>query len=256
MWLEITLGLTVGTLACIGILSPVVYPKEVGRVARLVRAEVGSWFGSGRRLRRVSIQAAVDLGVDVDMAWWDKQFSKAQAALPSRGIEHSWGTQIESMVSSLSRFNDIQSITMNDLTISRPDPREASVLALANDFKRWEPGMPEWQRLKLARDIRNAHTTGDIGVAWAAANAALAAAKRIRESDQEPHCDECEYVDVSTYADTVVRLAPTIRCPKHAANEADRQRSMERVKSGLNAYQAGVLSHVEMSKIINEETWI
>lgn len=214
VWLEILVGLTLGTLASVCIAVAAVAPEEVRRLIDAVRAHLPASIRT-RRLRRLSIDMIAELSVEVDMKWWDEQFAK-QIPKPKKAIV---------VVPDRSR-----GLYPNSISGMTPDPlmaHMAHIKRLADDFARWEPGMPEWQRIKLARDIARGATPRDIGVAWDAAHTALAGHMRARlnPAPVEADCESCEYVEHHTYANATVLQLKTVLCQECRARVAEKTMS-------------------------------
>lgn len=214
MWLEILVGLAAGGLTFLGIAFPVIAPEESKRLSDAIRAHIPASIAR-HKLRRLSIDMVAELSVEVDMKWWDDQFAKL---LPSakRAVE---------------AWNRSHVYNPSAYLYTYPQPQEVEQLRcmdeykmLLCEFKKWEPAMPEWQRIKLARNIASARNAEEASIAWDAARAALDGEKRARLNPEvaDSSCKFCEYIEQITYGGGSVGRMKTGLCSKCLAEEKER----------------------------------
>lgn len=96
MWLEaMYASMSIAGLCGVTVGVNALFPNEVKRFGRFVRAEIGSRIGI--KPKRPSIELALHADLEVDMKWWDEEFAKLKREMPTSG----WSLMVQDEISKM-----------------------------------------------------------------------------------------------------------------------------------------------------------
>lgn len=203
MWLEaMYASMSIAGLCGVTLGVNALFPKEVKRLGRIMRAQLGSRFKV--KPKRPTIEIALHAEVEVDMKWWDEEFAKLKREIPTDG----WSKWMDSQLVVMDEINKVSA--------------EKARLDAERSFRAGIVGL----------------TDGNVTYHYAPQKSQggyIPPKTHARPKVEE--CEFCEYKEIHTYSDPYVRRLKTTKCWECDDSEKKRMKAEAiRVRTQMQMY--------------------